>query len=119
MVCSIKDLFIATPLKSDDFYKYKFKFCIVDKNFIVIFSNNEKEEIIYTLKDVNNIDEYYSSHYYIRSFIENKERLFENFMELFDVNEIINMKEDTKVDVNYLKLIEKTINEFYLNNKEK
>ncbi len=119
MDCLVKELFVATPLESEDINKFKLKFCKYEDNNVHIFDKNNKEEVIYTLQDVNNIDEYYTKHYYVRNFIENKERLFKDFMELFDVSEICNMKEDAKVDVDYIKLIEKTINEFYLDNKEK
>ena len=119
MDCLVKDVFVASPIESDDINKYKLRFCLVHDDKVKILKDSSEEEVIYTLQDVNNIDEYYTKHYYVRNFIENKERIFNNFMEFFDVCELCNLKADAYVEKDYLKLIEKTINEFYLDNKEK
>ena len=119
MDCLVKNIFVASPLESDDINKFKLRFCLVNDGKVKILRDSSEEEITYTLQDVNNIDEFYTKHYYVRNFIENKERIFKDFMELFDVSELCNLKEDAVVEKDYLKLIEKTINEFYLDSKEK
>lgn len=117
MDCKIKDVFIASPLESEDINKFKIKFCLVKNGQIKIITSDENENVIYTLQDVNNIDEYYSKKYYVRNFWENKERIFKDYMQLYDVQEICKMSDEAELDFDYLTLIEKIVNEFYLENK--
>lgn len=117
MSCKINEIFVASPLESDDINKFKIKFGKVANNKFSLFDKNINEDIIYTLQDVNDIDEYYTKHFFVRNFFENKERIFKDYMQLYDVKEICEMKQDAIVDIDYLKLIEKTINEFYCDNK--
>lgn len=112
----IEELYVAIPLKPEDKQKFAIRFCIVNNKQIKIVTKEICENILFEMQDANNVNEYYSNSFYAQKFVENKEYLFKKYEGLFNVEELCSLKENVGVEVEYLRLIENTVNEIYSDN---
>lgn len=113
----IEDIYIAKPINSEDIKKFCVKFCKKDNNNFVIISNSQMQEPLQELEDENNNKEFYSKDYFIQQFNKNKHFIYKNANGLKNIEDLCDMKDDALIDLDYLVLIEKAINDMFLQYK--
>lgn len=113
----IDEIYIAKPIDSEDIKKFCVKFCKKENNNFVLISNNQLQEPMQELEDENNNKEYYSKNYFIQQFIKNKHFIYSKCSGLKNIEDLCDMNDDALIDLDYLILIEKTINDIFLQSK--
>lgn len=110
----LNDIFVATPLNSEDKFKYGFRFCLVKDKDVLVISQGKIEKTMYMMEDANNVPEYYTEKHYIQKFLENKEYLFKNYKVLVNAEELLSSDDNASIELEKLVLAEKAVNELYL-----